>query len=144
ADAERLALGAGGAHRRGAVLELAADPVRLDRLLVAVPADALDAHLGHVPAEAAVAIEEGHLCAGAGRRERRRQPARAAADDEDVRLVHDLRRAGRLADRGHAAGVSATANTGFGLIAMRTAVPGASSEASAADVWAQFRPSSGS
>src|SRR4051812_7546977 len=142
AHRQRLALRVGGAHRGCPLLELASDPVRLDRLLMAVPADALDTDLRHVPAEAAVAVEEGRPCAGAGRGERGTEPARTAANDEDVSLVDDLDLAGRLMDRGHPTRPrlpgrqSRRANTGDGRILTRTGAPGARSAASAADICA--------
>jgi hypothetical protein len=47
------------------------DPVGLDGLLVAIPADALHTDLGHVAAEAAVPVEERRRRARPRRRERR-------------------------------------------------------------------------
>ncbi len=111
---------------------------------VAVPADALDPDLGHVPAEAAVAVEERRLRAGPSGRERSREAARAAADDEDVGLVDDVDLAGRC--RGttpqRAGGVSGgcvasgTAKTGAGRTLTRTAVPGVRHRHPAAAIWA--------
>ena len=56
---ERLGLGHGRAHLPGALLELPADAVGLDGLLVAVPGHALDADDGDVPPEAAEAFDQG-------------------------------------------------------------------------------------
>ena len=110
--ADRLRLRHGRAHRLGALLELDADAFAVDRLLVPVPGEALDADLRDVAAEAAVALEQRGLHAGARGRERRGEAARAAADDEHLRLVDDVDfargfsdslacRAARPVDRAH-------------------------------------------
>ena len=96
--AQRLALGIGRPHRRRAILELATDAVGLHGLLVAIPADALDADLGHVAAETAVAVEEGRPSARSGGREGCAEAAGAAADDQHVGLVDDVDGTGRLLD----------------------------------------------
>ena len=96
--AQRLALGHGGAHRLGALLELAADAVGLDRRLVAVPGKPLDADDGDVAAEAAEALDQRHLDPGARRGQRRGQPARPGADDQHLGAADDGDLAGRLGD----------------------------------------------
>ena len=95
---ERLAVGHGGAHRVRPLLELARDAARLDGPLVPVPREPLDPDGGEVAAEAAEALEQRHLGARAGGRERGRKAARAGADDEHAGAVDDVGLAGRLVD----------------------------------------------
>ena len=57
----RLALLHGGTHLEGARLELAADAVGLDGVLVAIPGHAFDADSGDVAAVAPEALDERHL-----------------------------------------------------------------------------------
>ena len=85
--ADRLRLGHCGAHGPGALLELDADALAVDRRLVPVPREALDADLRDVAAEAAVPLEQRRAHAGARAGERRREPTGPAADDEHVGLV---------------------------------------------------------
>jgi hypothetical protein len=66
--ADRLRLGRRGAHRLGSCLELDADALAVDRGLVAIPGEALDADLGDVAPEAAVPVEERRPGARPGRR----------------------------------------------------------------------------
>ena len=87
---ERLALRHGRAHRFGALLELPADAARLDRRLMPVPGEPLDADGRDVAAETAEALDQAHLHPGAGRRERRRKPARTGSDDQHVGPMDDL------------------------------------------------------
>ena len=146
----RLALGVRRPHRPCPVLELAPDAFAVDRVLVAVPAEALDADLGDVPAEAAVAIEQGRPRAGTGGAQGRPQAARAAADDEHVRLVDDVDRSGGFADP-RDAGRARVAHEPGGVrrpsrrrpppagAPTLTAVPGASSRASVGGTSARRR-----
>ena len=117
--AQRLRLSALAAPiASGALLELAADAVAVDGLLVAIPGEALDADLGDVAAEAAVALEERRLGAGARGRERRRQAAGPAAR-RPARPSRGRRRSSRAGSvilvamaRTARRGQSATAKTG--------------------------------
>ncbi len=101
--ADRLGLGHGRAHRLGALLELDADPFAVDRLLVAIPGEALDADLRDISSEAAVALEQRGAHAGTGRRQGRRKAARSTADDENIRLVDDVDFARGFSDSLHGA-----------------------------------------
>ena len=96
--AERLALGHGCTHLVRALLELAADAVGFDRLLVAVPGQALDAHSGEVAAVAAEALDQGHVHAGACRCQCRGEARRAGSDDEHVGAMDDVDLARGLGD----------------------------------------------
>ena len=108
---QRLALRHGGAHLVRAGLELAPDAVGLDRVLVAVPGHAFDADGGDVAAEAAEALDERHVDAGAGGGERGRETRRPGAHDEHVGLVDHVDLAGGLGDGAEqaAGGTSVTA-----------------------------------
>ena len=88
--AQGLRLGHRRAHGLGALLELDADPLAVDRVLVAVPGKALDAHLGDVAAEAAVAVDQRGAGAGARRGQRRGQSPRAAADHQHIGFQNDV------------------------------------------------------
>ena len=86
-------------------LELDADPLAVHGVLVAVPCEALDPHLGDVAAEAAVAIDERGARARTRRRQRRRQAAGAAADDQHIGFQDDIDRTGGLGDFFHSTGI---------------------------------------
>ena len=96
--AVRLRFGLRGAGIARPLLELDAEALRVDGALVAVPGDGLDADLGDRSAEAAVAVDQRRARAGSRGGDRRREPSRPAADDEDVRLAQDGRRLRRLCD----------------------------------------------
>ena len=68
----------------GPLLELDADALAVDRVLVAIPGEALDPDLGDVAAEAAVAFEQDHRHAGSRGGEGRRESTGTAADHEHV------------------------------------------------------------
>ena len=80
----RLGLGRCGAHRRRALLEFRADAFAVDGARMAIPGEALDADLGDVAAETAVAFEQDRARARTGGGEGRRQTPGTAADDEHV------------------------------------------------------------
>ena len=88
--ADRLALGHGSPHGLGALLELAPDPAGLDRRLVAIPGEAFYPYGCDVAAETAETFDERDLDAGSCCRKRGRQAARARADDQDLRFMHDI------------------------------------------------------
>ena len=96
--AGRLGLGRRRAHRRGPILELPADALAVDRLLVPIPGEALDADLGDVAAEATVTLEEGRAGAGPCGAEGGSQATRTATHDQDIGLVDDVDGAGGLGD----------------------------------------------
>ena len=100
---QRLALGHGGAHRVRTLLEFAGDAAGVDRLLVPVPRHPLDADGGDVSAEAAEPLDQRDLDAGPGPGEGGGEARRAGADDEQLRLVHDVDVARGLVDRPEAA-----------------------------------------
>jgi len=100
--ADRLRLRVRRTHGLGALLELDADAFAVDSTFMPVPGEALDADLGDVAAEAAVALEQQRAGAGAGGRERRGESARPAADDQNPGFRDDLGRAGGLLDPIHA------------------------------------------
>ena len=99
--ADRLRLRHGGAHRLGALLELDADALAVHRLLVAIPGEALDADLGDVAPEAAIALEQRGARAGARGGERRGQATRSAPHDQHLGLVDDVDLARGLGDALH-------------------------------------------
>ena len=100
--ADRLRLRHRRAHRLGPFLELNADAFAVDRLLVPVPGEALDADLGDVAAETAVALEQRGLDAGTSRGQRCREAAGgSAAHDEHLSLVDDVDLACRFSDALH-------------------------------------------
>ena len=96
---ERLALRHRRSHLVRARLELEGDAAGLDGRLVPVPRHPLDADRRDVAAEAAEALDQGHLDPGAGSRQRGRQPRRARPDDEEVGVVDDVDLPGGLGDR---------------------------------------------
>ena len=95
---QRLAFGHRRAHLLGALLELPSDAAGLHRLLAAVPGEALDADRGDVSPEAAEPLDQGHLHAGACRRQGRGEATRTRPDDQHVGLVDDVDLAARFGD----------------------------------------------
>ena len=73
-------------------------PSGLDRPLVPVPGEPLDADDRDVAAEAAEPLDERHVDAGPRRAERGGEPARARADDEHVGAMDDVDLARGLGD----------------------------------------------
>ena len=104
--AQRLALGHGRAHRLGALLEFAADAVRLDRRLVAVPGKPLDADDRDVAAETAEALDQADLDPGARGGQCCGKPARTGTDDQHLGAADDGYLSGRLGDEIKAHGIS--------------------------------------
>ena len=99
--ADRLRLGQRGAHGLGALFEFDADALAVDRAFVPVPGEALDADLRDVAAEAAVAFQQHHACAGTRRSQRGSESRGAAADDQDVGFCDDDDAATRFGDLAH-------------------------------------------
>ena len=95
---QRLTFGHRRAHRLGALLELPSDAACLDRLLAAVPGEALDADRGDVAAEAAEPLDQRHLHACPRRREGSGEATGARPDDQHVGLVDDVDLAARFGD----------------------------------------------
>ena len=89
-----LRLGHRRAHGLGALLELDADAFAVHGVLMPIPGKALDAHLGDIAAEAAVAVDQCGAGAGAGRGQRRRKASRTAADHEHIGFQDHIDRAG--------------------------------------------------
>ncbi len=101
--AQRLAFRHGRPHGLGPLLELAPDPARFDRPLVAVPGEALDPDGRDVAAETAEPLDQGDCDPGAGGRQRRSEAAWPRSDHEHVGLVDHVEGPGRLVDGlGHA------------------------------------------
>ena len=86
-----------------ALLEFQGDAAGVDRLLVPVPGHPLDADGSDVSAKAAEPLDQRHLDAGPGAGEGGGEARRAGADDEQLRLVHDVDLARGLVDRPEAA-----------------------------------------
>ena len=80
-----LALGDGRTHLGGARLELAADAVRLDRLLVSIPGHSLDTDCGDVAPETTEPFDQCDVDAGPRRGERSGQTGGTRSDDEHRR-----------------------------------------------------------
>ena len=99
---DRLRLWHCGAHGPGALLELDADALAVDRRLMPVPREALDAYLRDVAAEAAIPLEQRRAHAGARAGERGCEPTGSAADDEHVGLVDYVDLACGFRDSEHA------------------------------------------
>ena len=133
AHAQRLALRGRRAHRRRALLELAADAVGPRR-----SARGGTSRCSRRPT-CVSCRRSSRTGRGASSRRRREprpsaalQPARSAADDEDLGLVDDLDLARRFGDGVHAKALrrpagavhSATAKTGAGRTSTRTVAPG--------------------
>jgi hypothetical protein len=79
-------------------LELATDPVRLNRLFVAVPRHSFDADSGDVAAETAESLDKGDIDPGSGRCKSSRQSGWARTDHENVGLVNDVDLSSGLSD----------------------------------------------
>ena len=90
--AQGLRLGHGRTHGLGALLELDADALAVDRLFVAVPCKALDSHLRDIAAETSIAVDERRAGTRARRRKRGGKASGAAADDENVRFKDHINR----------------------------------------------------
>ena len=88
-------------------------------LLVAVPGHALDADRGDVAAEAAEALDQGHVDTGTRGGECGRQTGRARTDDQHVGLVDDVDLAGRLGDAAELSptGIDVMADTSWSVLA---------------------------
>jgi len=95
---QRLRFRHRGAHRVGALLELAADTVGLHGLLVAVPRHALDTDHGDVAAEATETLDQRDLGAGARGGERGRKTPGTRPHHQHVGAMHDVDLARGLAD----------------------------------------------
>ena len=102
-EALRLHVGSGASDLLGPALELAADPLEVDGVLTAVPRDGVHTDLGDDSAEAAVAVDQRGLRAGTGGGEGGGEATGPAAHHEDLGLMHDRRRPGRLRDVRHEA-----------------------------------------
>ena len=86
----------------GAALELDADALDVDRTLVPVPGDALDADLGDDAAETAEALDQGRVSAFARGADGGREAAGAAAHHKHLGLQQDRGRACCFVDLVHA------------------------------------------
>ena len=83
-----------GTHGPGALLELDADALAVDRRLMPVPREALDAHLRDVAAEAAIPLEQRRAHAGARRKRRREPPGPLPTTSTSVSWTTSISRAG--------------------------------------------------